>query len=220
MKKGPGMPPPPMVPGKHNFDVNTWDVPNNNPPPPVPSPPSPPADLGNSYYNPDFPPSTGRDLSLGVRHERVPGNNRIPYSNKDDNKSNHSGGAPNFGLMRSPPNNDNSRKWLPPSAPPLGINASSNMSSFQTRPSYSESGPTAAPISSGIGQNRYNERKPPAGGGGNYGSQKYIETTIETNRETDTERILESPQHVLNELRYKNNYNPTDLDLESAASAR
>lgn len=44
-KKGPGMPPPPMVPGKHNMDIGTWDSPKNGPalvptpPPPVPSPP-------------------------------------------------------------------------------------------------------------------------------------------------------------------------------------
>lgn len=40
-KKGPGMPPPPMVPGKHNID-GSWDSPKNGPVPtpvPVPSPP-------------------------------------------------------------------------------------------------------------------------------------------------------------------------------------
>lgn len=39
-KKGPGMPPPPMVPGKHNLDIGTWDSPKNGPalvpPPPLP----------------------------------------------------------------------------------------------------------------------------------------------------------------------------------------
>ena len=39
-KKGPGMPPPPMVPGKHNMDIGTWDSPAKNPSPPiVPTPP-------------------------------------------------------------------------------------------------------------------------------------------------------------------------------------
>uniref|UniRef100_A0A0A9W8D8 YTH domain family protein 1 n=1 Tax=Lygus hesperus TaxID=30085 RepID=A0A0A9W8D8_LYGHE len=44
-KKGPGMPPPPMVPGKHNMDIGTWEgknggsgivksVPTPQPPPP------------------------------------------------------------------------------------------------------------------------------------------------------------------------------------------
>lgn len=43
-KKGPGMPPPPMVPGRHNMDISNWDSPKNGPVPipvPVPSPPPP-----------------------------------------------------------------------------------------------------------------------------------------------------------------------------------
>lgn len=43
-KKGPGMPPPPMVPGRHNIDLNTWEVKNNNvsKPPVAQAPPPPP----------------------------------------------------------------------------------------------------------------------------------------------------------------------------------
>uniref|UniRef100_A0A1L8DBZ4 Putative yth domain protein n=1 Tax=Nyssomyia neivai TaxID=330878 RepID=A0A1L8DBZ4_9DIPT len=37
-KKGPGMPPPPMVPGKHNLDIGTWDSPSKNGPMMVPPP--------------------------------------------------------------------------------------------------------------------------------------------------------------------------------------
>lgn len=48
-KKGPGMPPPPIVPGKHNMDINAWDAGKSAPvvtappppqmqPPPVPAP--------------------------------------------------------------------------------------------------------------------------------------------------------------------------------------
>ena len=46
-KKGPGMPPPPMVPGKHNMDIGTWDSPKNvpTPPPPVISIPPTPTSL-------------------------------------------------------------------------------------------------------------------------------------------------------------------------------
>lgn len=43
-KKGPGMPPPPIVPGKHNMDIGTWDAgkpPAGQPPPPQPQPPPP-----------------------------------------------------------------------------------------------------------------------------------------------------------------------------------
>lgn len=45
-KKGPGMPPPPIVPGKHNMDIGTWDT-SKSPPPPmlVHSPPPPPLQM-------------------------------------------------------------------------------------------------------------------------------------------------------------------------------
>lgn len=38
IKKKPGMPPPPMVPGRHNMDIGTWDSPAKNGPPMVPPP--------------------------------------------------------------------------------------------------------------------------------------------------------------------------------------
>lgn len=45
-KKGPGMPPPPIIPGKHNMDIGTWETAKNNgpsvaQPPPQPPPPKP-----------------------------------------------------------------------------------------------------------------------------------------------------------------------------------
>ncbi|XP_030027670.1 YTH domain-containing family protein 3 isoform X2 [Manduca sexta] len=48
-KKGPGMPPPPIVPGKHNMDISTWDAGKTAPvvtaPPPPPLQPPVPAPL-------------------------------------------------------------------------------------------------------------------------------------------------------------------------------
>ncbi|XP_063829350.1 YTH domain-containing family protein 1 [Ostrinia nubilalis] len=46
-KKGPGMPPPPIVPGKHNMDIGAWDKASAAPvaaapPPPQPQPPAAP----------------------------------------------------------------------------------------------------------------------------------------------------------------------------------
>uniref|UniRef100_A0A336LLS9 CSON001857 protein n=1 Tax=Culicoides sonorensis TaxID=179676 RepID=A0A336LLS9_CULSO len=38
IKKKPGMPPPPMVPGRHNMDIGTWDSPSKSGPPLVPPP--------------------------------------------------------------------------------------------------------------------------------------------------------------------------------------
>lgn len=52
------MPPPPMVPGKHNMDIGTWDSPKNGPvlvPPPVPvitaPPPIEPSPLSQQKSN-------------------------------------------------------------------------------------------------------------------------------------------------------------------------
>ncbi|XP_052868609.1 YTH domain-containing family protein isoform X2 [Anopheles cruzii] len=55
-KKGPGMPPPPMIPGKHNMDIGTWDSPSKNgsamvaptPPPIIPPPVMEPSPLAES----------------------------------------------------------------------------------------------------------------------------------------------------------------------------
>ncbi|XKL62181.1 hypothetical protein PGB90_002014 [Kerria lacca] len=49
-KKGPGMPPPPMVPGRHNIDLNTWEMKNNNVPkvPVAQAPPPPPPSTANA----------------------------------------------------------------------------------------------------------------------------------------------------------------------------
>lgn len=49
-KKGPGMPPPPIVPGKHNMDISAWDAGKSAPvvtapPPPPLQPPPVPAQL-------------------------------------------------------------------------------------------------------------------------------------------------------------------------------
>lgn len=41
MKKKAGMPPPPMVPGKHNMDIGTWESKNGGGPKPVAPPPAP-----------------------------------------------------------------------------------------------------------------------------------------------------------------------------------
>lgn len=55
IKKKPGMPPPPMVPGRHNMDIGTWDSPAKTGAPLVPppiiqtAPPQPPkTDFGSS----------------------------------------------------------------------------------------------------------------------------------------------------------------------------
>ncbi|GBP41588.1 YTH domain-containing family protein 1 [Eumeta japonica] len=68
-KKGPGMPPPPIVPGKHNMDIGTWDAgksaPVSQPPPPQmqPQPVSTPLAVPTSTTAPPpVPPSVPTPL--------------------------------------------------------------------------------------------------------------------------------------------------------------
>lgn len=70
IKKKPGMPPPPMVPGRHNMDIGTWDSPAKSGPPLVPppiiqtAPPQPPkADFGSSSDSHNAGRSNGSSLN-------------------------------------------------------------------------------------------------------------------------------------------------------------
>ena len=51
-KKGPGMPPPPMVPGKHNMDIGTWEGKNGGGAPPKAPVAPPPAAVRPSWGGP------------------------------------------------------------------------------------------------------------------------------------------------------------------------
>lgn len=82
-------------------------------------------------------------------------------------------------------------------------------------------GGNSAPMASSAG--RYGDRR------SNYASSKhehdsgsadYREESNPRNIEVNDRAAIESPQAVLEELRDKNNYNPAEIDLERAASAR
>lgn len=68
------MPPPPMVPGKHNMDIGTWDSPSKNgpalvpPPPPVitPSAPIEPSPLSQNKSNQAMAPAPSSLPSLAM----------------------------------------------------------------------------------------------------------------------------------------------------------
>ncbi|XP_061397077.1 YTH domain-containing family protein [Musca vetustissima] len=219
-KKGPGMPPPPMVPGKHNLDVNIWDIPNNNPPP-VPSPP-PPIDLGASDLNSDFSPGLGSDFELSSRSENS-GSNRIPDNTKDDNKGNYG----NFARVRSSPNGHSRKNWSTqhPLHHQLNTRQPGNMRHSDGKlggggGGHGRGNNDNTGISSGYG--RYGDRR------SHYGPSRHDNESVPTDlhggsspKNIDTnDRPVESPQAVLEELRDKNNYNPAEIDLESAATAR
>lgn len=208
-KKGPGMPPPPMVPGKHNLDVNTWDLPNNNPPV-VPTPP-PPIDIGQFDINPDPAASfIPEQHNLETRTDKA---HKATDTFKEENKSNYNA---NYGRSRHSPTNGQSRKnWStqhplqPNRQPPSGAIRRGDGS-----------------VSSGD-QTRYSERR----------NNQYANTRQDQGislrdfkdenspqsidpPSSVTELPSDSPQAVLCELKNKNNYNPTVIDLEKAANAR
>ncbi|XP_068157791.1 YTH domain-containing family protein [Drosophila tropicalis] len=218
-KKGPGMPPPPMVPGKHNLDVNVWDSPNNNPPP-VPSPPSP-IDLASSDVHSDF--SIGAqssgEPSLGARTDKDRVHNKPQeYFPKDDNKAliNNS----NYGRAKTSPNGHARKNWGPQN--PVHHNTAIRQPNAIGAPGLPNRRPESA-----MPQARYNDRRP------NYpnvrndfeNGPKYEHRDENNSRNvTETapkvEELTVDPQLLLEELKDKNNYNPTEIDLDKATAAR
>lgn len=210
------MPPPPMVPGKHNLDANIWDLPNNNPPP-VPSPP-PPIDLGSNDINSDFSPGIGADFDLTARQDNGGQTKGQDVARDDNSKGNYSN---NFGRSRNSPNGHSRKNWT--SQPPLHQNQGNRQSGHMRR-GDGASGGGGGVGGSGVvsGAGRYGERR------GHYttarpdydsGSYDYREESSSSNVEVN-DTAIETPQAVLEELRDKNNYNPAEIDLDTAASAR
>ncbi|XP_013113692.2 YTH domain-containing family protein isoform X1 [Stomoxys calcitrans] len=219
-KKGPGMPPPPMVPGKHNLDANIWDMPNNNPPP-VPSPP-PPIDLGASELKSDFSPVMGTDFEIGSRSENA-GQNRAPDSVRDENKSNYGN---NFGRVRNSPNGHSRKNWStqhPLHPHQSGRQPGHNRHGDGKLGGGGGSGNVAGSIDgSTTGSGRYGDRRPhyPTSRQESASTDYQDENAPKMIEANNYSRPVESPQAVLEELRDKNNYNPAEFDLENAASAR
>uniref|UniRef100_A0A1B0FQP4 Uncharacterized protein n=1 Tax=Glossina morsitans morsitans TaxID=37546 RepID=A0A1B0FQP4_GLOMM len=159
-KKGPGMPPPPMVPGKHNLDVNTWDLPNNNPPP-VPSPP-PPIDLGSTDINSDFSPGVGSDFDIGGARNDRGGHYKGQEVLKDNGaKLNYAG---NFGRTRGSPNGHSRKNWS--TQHPLYQGTRQSGGPPPSGPVRRGEGPAGSGGGSNSGQSRYGERKSHRSGGG------------------------------------------------------
>lgn len=64
-KKGPGMPPPPMIPGKHNMDIGTWEGKNGSGAPPKAPVAPPPAAVRPSWGGPGGPAGPGGPVRGG-----------------------------------------------------------------------------------------------------------------------------------------------------------
>ncbi|KAH8358882.1 hypothetical protein KR093_003030, partial [Drosophila rubida] len=203
-KKGPGMPPPPMVPGKHNLDVHVWDLPNSNPPPPLPSPPLP-IDLTSSELNISKTTTDESTQSIGGRPE------------KDDR---YGASASNIIVSSAKPSaaGQSRKNWVPPQQQTLhtDVRQTTGASIQPIRRTVT----TGTPI-------RYNDRR------GNFSGHRHdFEKNIKheyrdennprvTAQNTSiTEEVVADPQILLDELKDKNNYNPTEIDLDKAATAR
>lgn len=206
-KKGPGMPPPPMVPGKHNLDVNVWDLPNSNPPL-VPSPPLP-IDLAST--EPFYTATTNDEPcpSQGKRTEKDDGHG---LANKNNNLNNSKPSA----------NNQPRQNWSVQQPPVIQQEARQPSVASSVQP-IRRVIPNTTPI-------RYNDRRvdrsnyagPPRN---DYDKNIKHDCRDENNvrvlnNTSTTEEVTPDPQILLDELKDKNNYNPTEIDLEKAAKAR
>ncbi|ALC45397.1 CG6422, partial [Drosophila busckii] len=198
-KKGPGMPPPPMVPGKHNLDVNVWDLPNSSPPP-VPSPPLPinfPAAERNSNA------TNCEEPSISSRPEKPL--KSTEYSNKEDTCQE----LRNSSATKPPPNSQSRKNWVSQSPNHHHDNR--------------KVGPNSLPItarrvvSSG---SRYNERRELFNGSRNDYEKLRDENNPRTIQSAPLIELTSDPQILLDELKDKNNYNPIEIDINKASAAR
>lgn len=232
-----------MVPGKHNLDVNVWDLPNNKPPP-VPSPPSPIDLAAYSDLSSDFSISGnnhGQAPALGARTEKVHKDteNFQKYENKGlGTNINHNNNNNNFnrakisptGPVRNPRNMGPSQQHHPAphhAAPRPATNAGPGSGPGPFGPPNNQirrhDGGAPHP-------NRNIERS-----GSNYSSFRSNSDFAENAPKFEyrdenhsrpveatsaTEEVPVDPQLLLDELKDKNNYNPKVVDLNKATAAR
>ncbi|XP_066257564.1 YTH domain-containing family protein 3 [Euwallacea similis] len=181
-KKGPGMPPGPIVPGKHNIDIGTWET-NKSTPPQAPLPPvmaPPPAPL------PPQPKTT------------VPPISGIPPPGSGLVRPGWSGPLPPQ-PSRQPPQvtQPHPSRGGQPQMPPV--------STFQQPPMMQGHMPPA-PMP-----------QPPSHHIPGMLPPRAPELRAEFVQNNQTQQLINHP--VLDQLKGKNNYNPTDFDL-TAANAR
>ncbi|XP_067616111.1 YTH domain-containing family protein isoform X2 [Eurosta solidaginis] len=190
-KKGPGMPPPPMVPGKHNLDVNAWESPNNNPPS-IPSPP-PSTDKSFTDIHSNYSAVIGSNYDIESQTERTHKKNQ---HSREENK-------PSYGRFGTSPV-DSSRKNWSIQHPELEDNHSGHI-----RRSDSS-------VNTGYQSRRNNYSRPEAA---EFVSHVIREPCLEQPSIVDN-LTAEASSAVLEKLHDKNNYNPLEIDLDIASSAR
>ncbi|XP_004524231.2 YTH domain-containing family protein 2 [Ceratitis capitata] len=203
-KKGPGMPPPPMVPGKHNLDVNSWELPNSNPPPL----PSPPISTNKTFaeLEPNYPVAFGCDYEIEVHADK---SHKGIHSAREENKSTYNNSS--YGRARTSPVANSRKNW---SAQPLEQNSRELGSANLSHVRRSDNN-----VVNNVYQSRISERR------NNYtrSEQQSAARDVEQNFEpssTADELSPEASNAVLEKLYDKNNYNPMEIDLNIASSAR
>ncbi|XP_053963700.1 YTH domain-containing family protein isoform X1 [Anastrepha ludens] len=203
-KKGPGMPPPPMVPGKHNLDVNTWELPNNNPPPA----PSPPASTDTSFAetDPNYTVGIGCDYEIEVHTDRsYKGSQYV----REENKANYNNS--NYGRARTSPTNNSRKSW---SVQPLDQSSRGpGSASAGQRRSDNIIGNSGHQARFTERRNTYTRLEPESA------AHDVDEPRLEQSLNVE-ELTPEASNAVLEKLHDKNNYNPLEIDLNIATSAR
>ncbi|XP_055696117.1 YTH domain-containing family protein 3 isoform X2 [Lutzomyia longipalpis] len=209
-KKGPGMPPPPMVPGKHNLDIGTWDSPSKNgpsmmvPPPVVTAPPPPvvPSPLVNN------PKSSG-----GGQHQNQPPSSSGPHHPSmgpppQQQQQMHS----NVGPQQHGPNDGpNTNQNMRPAWPNRSMQGHPNMGIPPPHQRSMGHGGQGPPMMMSGGY----QGPPPS-------HQQAMQPPPPQGKmpPSSPSALSANNPNVLEQLRDKNNYNPLELDLDKVALAR
>lgn len=251
-KKGPGMPPPPMVPGKHNMELNDgWDTPKNGPLVP-PSPPvitAPPIDLSLDKQNSNFDgepawPTPGQAVSQATKDPQQQQNSTQSSNNNNTNtNNNHNNNNSNNNSQNQPQHNSNSKydKY-----DKYDRYENSNQRGYQVNNNQNNNYHGRQPYNSNNHQQHYNSS--------NYNDyqkpyhqhphqmptappQKYDQAPITRSMPPPTQapqqssassmtagsefnKLNKSDENILEQLRVKNQYNPSELDLSLVDNAR
>lgn len=226
LKKKPGMPPPPMIPGKHNMDIGSWDTDKNGSslvPPPVPSPP--PVSDGPSPFQFQPPTKNNSSSSANNQNAQQSNNSSAPNRNDDryrDDRDSITRDRDSRGPIDSHPNemrggyrqNPNNR-YQPHQRSNYGPNSD--------RPNYNDNNPRYQP------RQQYRS-SPPSSYNQSYhnGPSRHYESDDQENEHPkpevydvdDAKSEPIEPEPVAEKLLDKGKYNPSDMDMEKLDKAR
>lgn len=226
LKKKPGMPPPPMIPGKHNMDIGSWDTDKNGSslvPPPVPSPP--PVSDGPSPFQ--FQPPTKSSSSSTANNQNAQQSNNPSAPNRNGDRYRDDRGPitrdhdsrgptdshPNEmrGGYRQNPNN----RYQPHQRSNYGPNSdrpnfNDNNPRYQPRQQYRTSPPSSYNQSYNNGPSRHYESDDQ--------ENEHPKPHVQDVDDAKPEPIEPEPEAEI--VLDKGNYNPSEMDMEKLDKAR